>query len=688
MKKTKLLILSDLHLERRHEGKKEFLLQTINENISHTRQQGLEPIVVFAGDVDNCTSGFEWLSRINAKVLYVAGNHEFWAGDYYEVLDALKTQAPPNVFFLNNDVAICGQYLVLGTTLWTDVGMDLNSDIFTHAASRMNDMVYIKAKQWYENPKNIQNLKQHYKGYDIEQQIQNHAWNGLIELEENKKAWDFLNYANDVLEVFKKVHDVAQNAKNDVNSKYQWRNISKETSAKILNNIEHKKKEINWSEFIQKLFELPPNYKISEDKKEQLLGGNLSQKDKLFQQLRKIDDIAQKEIVILSHHLPFYEEILVGTMMYDTERQIPRLHNTVNEKLFLIREGQSYPGHNYLFRATKGELERNNDITHIVNYYNNGAKKLGNFLAENTKIWIHGHEHHFNYCDYVKNIQIVTNPIGIGLNVFDFDENNQPKINDHYLKYHNIKEKDYDKEFEKLKNAFIRSPNDNLNSKNLKDATQLWALKHYDWDSHSQLLTKIDSAAKEILLLSVQYIKLEESEEEAPNTQEKLDDLENKISLWCDAYNMNCQKLVKMHSSLRLSFNVRTESDFNMQSWTTQAEDLYDDIFSWTMGNANIPQQIPDGFIGRYSAQKSFEAQENIKIAHKYCKRVQDFLNKTQFKHLYQVDQKEIEEFNKKSATSIDKFRMTEKISEKWNAFYERALEPFDSSKRKNNLDF
>lgn len=117
--------------------------------------------------------------------------HEFWDGDYYETIQKLKNEAPENVKFLHNDIVNSDQYIILGTTLWTDIGKNLNKDLIIHAGSRMNDMSYITAKDWYNNPENIKKLEDIYVGYNINEKIKQKKWNALIEREENEVAWDF-----------------------------------------------------------------------------------------------------------------------------------------------------------------------------------------------------------------------------------------------------------------------------------------------------------------------------------------------------------------------------------------------------------------------------------------------------------------------------------------------------------------
>ena len=66
--------------------------------------------------------------------------------------------------------------------MWTDIGKSLNEDLLARASSRMNDMVYITAKKWYDNPANIQKLEAQFPSENVKKAITGKLWNGLIEL--------------------------------------------------------------------------------------------------------------------------------------------------------------------------------------------------------------------------------------------------------------------------------------------------------------------------------------------------------------------------------------------------------------------------------------------------------------------------------------------------------------------------
>jgi hypothetical protein len=78
--------------------------------------------VVFAGDIGVGTGGIEWAMRrfSDVPVLYVPGNHEYYAHDIHET-DLLSANSSSHIRILDNDThLICGVRF-LGTTLWTDL---------------------------------------------------------------------------------------------------------------------------------------------------------------------------------------------------------------------------------------------------------------------------------------------------------------------------------------------------------------------------------------------------------------------------------------------------------------------------------------------------------------------------------------------------------------------------------------
>ncbi|MET0679989.1 MAG: metallophosphoesterase [Burkholderiales bacterium] len=82
-------------------------------------------VVVLAGDIDNGPAGVEWAkARFDAPVLYVAGNHEPYDGEFHATQAALRDAATGSrVQFLDRGETVIGGVRFLGCTLWTDFAL-------------------------------------------------------------------------------------------------------------------------------------------------------------------------------------------------------------------------------------------------------------------------------------------------------------------------------------------------------------------------------------------------------------------------------------------------------------------------------------------------------------------------------------------------------------------------------------
>lgn len=103
----KLLVLSDLHVE-----EAPFVAPRVDADV-----------VVLAGDLHNGAEAVRWARRAfpDRPLVQIAGNHEFYDGEYGAVLRALReTAADEGVHFLENEATVLGGVRFLGCTLWTD----------------------------------------------------------------------------------------------------------------------------------------------------------------------------------------------------------------------------------------------------------------------------------------------------------------------------------------------------------------------------------------------------------------------------------------------------------------------------------------------------------------------------------------------------------------------------------------
>lgn len=139
LKKTKLLVLSDLHVEFAPFAPDQAAVDAAD-------------VVVLAGDISNGVKGIAWARQAFADkpIVYVAGNHEFYRGDWVRLLEQLRAQAQVHgVHFLENDAVTIHGVRFLGATLWTDFllfGEDKKPAAMREAARVMNDFQLIKAR--------------------------------------------------------------------------------------------------------------------------------------------------------------------------------------------------------------------------------------------------------------------------------------------------------------------------------------------------------------------------------------------------------------------------------------------------------------------------------------------------------------------------------------------------------------
>jgi Icc-related predicted phosphoesterase len=135
----KIQIASDLHLEfLRRQFPGETLISPAFD----------ADILVLAGDIANGTHAIELFRYWPVPVLYLAGNHEFYGGNFLETRADLREAAVgTSVTFLDNDVIDFGGVRFLGATLWTDYRLELNRtqrQLMENAELRINDHYQIR----------------------------------------------------------------------------------------------------------------------------------------------------------------------------------------------------------------------------------------------------------------------------------------------------------------------------------------------------------------------------------------------------------------------------------------------------------------------------------------------------------------------------------------------------------------
>lgn len=138
---VKIQLASDLHLEHLEQ------MFPGEPTLSPAHQAD---VLVLAGDVGRGSAALELFRGWPVPVLYVAGNHEHYAGNWEDVLDALRESAEgTSVRFLERDVVDFGGVRFLGCTLWTDYRLRSNRtqrQLMENAQLRIADHRQIRNK--------------------------------------------------------------------------------------------------------------------------------------------------------------------------------------------------------------------------------------------------------------------------------------------------------------------------------------------------------------------------------------------------------------------------------------------------------------------------------------------------------------------------------------------------------------
>jgi len=144
----KILVLSDLHLERFH----------LDGPLPNGRLIDADAdVVVLAGDIDSSADGIYWASEtFGAKpVVFVAGNHEFYGHTHEKTLTFMRQEAKQcGVHFLERGAVEIDGYRFLGATLWTDFdvfGEDKREKSMVESMLYINDFRVISTERPRKN---------------------------------------------------------------------------------------------------------------------------------------------------------------------------------------------------------------------------------------------------------------------------------------------------------------------------------------------------------------------------------------------------------------------------------------------------------------------------------------------------------------------------------------------------------
>lgn len=565
MKNYEYYLISDIHLERKNEYKKNFLLKSINKVINENKINEKETIIVFSGDIDNGTKAYEWFEKINAQIIYIPGNHEFWGHDYYETLEALKSEKPKHVNFLHNGFVEIGEYIFIGSTMWTDVGKSLNDDLKYVTNGFMNDNVNISAKNWYTN-KNIEKLKKITNNFDFDTKIEKKGWNILIEQEENFKAIKFFKDFSIVRNQLLKFKETLLTADEDLKRKYMPMSKEKYESLQKASKLE----EFTYKEWLLLCSE---NHLLGYEEISTDMIENVSiECENIFTDLIKIN--YHKKIIVVSHHLPFLEERLIG--YYSHSENSKKLYNEkADSPIYTIKNGLvDYPHHNYFYRIGKGEFGRDESIVEAVHYSNNGAINLPKYFLRDVVGWCHGHDHTLNYQDFLKGIPIITNPMSYSLDIFNFSETGV-KLNDNYKKYHKIDtELKENEEVEEVINLVLR-PISIYKLENKEEMIKLWIFSLMEFSKIYELMEKFTQNNKKFFT----YLAKNPEFSIGKITEKQYQKIEEFMFSNYYYYNELSNKLDK----LDLAYSARKDEDF---SYMNRVNKLYqNEISEYFMGD-------------------------------------------------------------------------------------------------------
>ena len=126
-------------------------------------------VIIAAGDIGLGLQGLDWLKALGRPVIYVAGNHEFYAREHASTLAALRAGAAGSqVRFLEMDVWMRKDTRFLGCTLWSDLGGQDNEQLGMLVQS-VNDFRKIRIGQDALKPADYLSLYENSRRWLIEQ---------------------------------------------------------------------------------------------------------------------------------------------------------------------------------------------------------------------------------------------------------------------------------------------------------------------------------------------------------------------------------------------------------------------------------------------------------------------------------------------------------------------------------------
>lgn len=147
----KIQLASDLHLE--------FLQKNWPDERLIAPMPGAD-VLVLAGDIANGAHAFklfaDWPTPKPIPIIFVAGNHEFYNHAMAPMLHKMREGAAlNNIHLLENESLVIHGVRFLGTTLWTDYGLDPSQSqgqLMAYAEQRLNDHRLIRYRNRMFSP--------------------------------------------------------------------------------------------------------------------------------------------------------------------------------------------------------------------------------------------------------------------------------------------------------------------------------------------------------------------------------------------------------------------------------------------------------------------------------------------------------------------------------------------------------
>lgn len=153
-------------------------------------------IVIAAGDIGVFLQGVEWLKTLGKPVVYVAGNHEFYNGEYVQVLANLRKEcAGTNIRFLERDEWFFRGVRFLGCTLWTNLFID-GEEKAVAIGKTLNDFHKIRFQEAAFNQNQFSQLHQESRSWLEQKLAEPYAGKTVVVTHHAPTEWSWIETPN------------------------------------------------------------------------------------------------------------------------------------------------------------------------------------------------------------------------------------------------------------------------------------------------------------------------------------------------------------------------------------------------------------------------------------------------------------------------------------------------------------